>query len=334
MLIPFAIDADSLTPDPGWTPAQLHQYHLSLLDIWRRIGLLVHDADTFDHSRLNSAIQRLPQKIRPLWLDMLEHSPPRKCGANWDGSITNNTVPMLKHDTEVVLVDDTCAEIEFGLPDDELSQVVAGVPEIELCRLTAAAQSKTFENALNIAESYIQPRTPFRKIWKERFLTLAKAPIKLVSVVDRYAVSQHFNCPQSRLSGLERFLRLLDDDADGARNVTLFSGWSAELRQQTMPDIEAELQMVLRRLRQKRIKQLKIIMVPNAVFGSLSHDRFIRFENYVWDIGLGLKVFEGAFAAERSSASFKTGSVSKAGYKKVEDELTEHNEAKQATVLP
>ena len=50
-------------------------------------------------------------------------------------------------------------------------------------------------------------------------------------------------------------------------------------------------------------------------------------------LGLGLKVFEGAFAAERSSATFKAGKVAVDGYKKVEEELARHPQAK-SRVLP
>ena len=64
-------------------------------------------------------------------------------------------------------------------------------------------------------------------------------------------------------------------------------------------------------------------MVPNTAFRVGAHDRFIRFENFVWDIGEGLKVFEGPFAAERSQAAFKTGEVT-ASYKQVEKELEKH----------
>ena len=36
---------------------------------------------------------------------------------------------------------------------------------------------------------------------------------------DEYAIAQHLACSQSRLSGLERLLRLLDMNATGARHI-------------------------------------------------------------------------------------------------------------------
>ena len=79
MLVPFVIDADSLAPDPAWTSAQHRACHKSLLDVWQRIGLLAHDGDSFDSSRLKSAIQQLPQNLRPLWQEVLQRVPLGTC---------------------------------------------------------------------------------------------------------------------------------------------------------------------------------------------------------------------------------------------------------------
>ena len=71
----------------------------------------------------------------------------------------------------------------------------------------------------------------------------------------------------------------------------------------------------------KKVQRLKISMVPNPAFRDRGHDRFFRFGDYVWDIGLGLQVFQGAYSPARSSAAFKTGDDIVRGYKKVEEDL-------------
>ncbi len=43
--------------------------------------------------------------------------------------------------------------------------------------------------------------------------------------------------------------------------------------------------------------------------------------HYVWDIGLGLEIFEGAFSPKKSSASFKSGAAV-ASYRQVEQDLS------------
>jgi len=321
MLVPFVIDADSLAPDPAWTAAQVHTCHQSLLEVWRRVGLLTHDGDSFENSRLKAAVQQLPQKLRTLWQEMLERAPLRACGSGWDGTLKADNISQLIGITSLALVDDGRAEVDFELAEDELSRPVEFAQGMEVCRLASAVQAKTFQKALDQSGIHIELGETFDNIWALRFRSLAAAPIKRVTIVDRYAVSQHFCCPQTQLSGITRFLRLLDRDADGARYVSLFSAWTPELGEEKLADVKADLAKVMAKLPSKKVKRLKISMVPNPAFRDRGHDRFFRFGDYVWDIGLGLQVFQGAYSPARSSAAFKTGDDIVRGYKKVEEDL-------------
>ena len=209
--------------------------------------------------------RQLPQKIRPQWLAMLQRNLLLACGNGWDGNVTPNSINQLDGIAQAALVDDTRAEVDFGLSEEVLSSPAQGIPNVEVCRILAAAQAKTFRDALARSTAHIEPKETFRDIWTQRFKSLACAPIKRVVIVDRFVIGQLFNPPHQQLSGLDRFLRLLDADASG--------------------------------------------------------------------IGLGLKVFEGAVAAERSSATFKAEKVAVDGYKKVEEELAGHPQAKSRVLL-
>lgn len=321
MLVPFIIDPVSLEPDSAWTAAQVNIFHKSLLDVWQRVGLLTHDGDSFADSRLNEAVQKLPQKLRPLWHEMLKRVPSRRCGIRWDGRVTRDNISRLTGITSLALVDDACAEVDFGFDEDQLSKVIEGERAIEVCRFISAAQARAFEKALNQSGMHIEARDRYDDIWALRFKELAAAGIKRVTIVDRYAIVQHMNCPQRHLSGIERFLRLLDRDADGPRYVSLFSAWTDDVRRDHLAAVKDDFANVVGRLPKHKIKLLKISMVSKSAFGRVSHDRFVRFENYVWDIGVGLKVFQGACAEERSSAAFKTGDGIIHGYKQVEMDL-------------
>jgi hypothetical protein len=79
MLVPFAIDAESLTHDQSLPLPMARQCHRDLLDIWRLTGLLVHDGESFEGSRLGTAIDALPQNLRQLWQEMLKRYPPIPC---------------------------------------------------------------------------------------------------------------------------------------------------------------------------------------------------------------------------------------------------------------
>lgn len=68
-------------------------------------------------------------------------------------------------------------------------------------------------------------------------------------------------------------------------------------------------------------------MLPNHVFGELHHGRFVRFEGYVWDIDIGIEVFEGPAVPRQSEAAFKTGDQV-ISYREAERVLSSHREAK------
>ncbi|WP_295394904.1 hypothetical protein [uncultured Thiodictyon sp.] len=320
MLVPFVIDADSLIPDPSWTPAIARSCHYDLLEVWERIGLLVHDGEQFESSNLARAVERLPQNLKLLWQAMLKRSPPVPCPNDWGGSVTSGAVSDICAVASAALVDDTRAEAEFGLTEgqDEIALAESGAHSLAICRLIAANHARVFKHAIETSVGHIEVGESYQAIWNLRFRPLAYAPLKNISIVDRYAVEQHFRCPRQWLSGLERFLRLLDDDAIGVRYVSLFSAWTPKLKAKSLVDIESELSAVLQRLQKKSIKRLKVHMIPDSVFRTDARDRFVRFGHYVWDLGHGLDVFEGPTAAKRCSASFKTDAAT---YERVEKDL-------------
>jgi hypothetical protein len=327
MLVPFIIDAESLTPDAEWSPPVQRKCHRDLLDIWLRIGVLVYDGPSLLQSRLYSSIQALPQALRSDWQKMLQRGPILSA-AEWNGTVDAMSIDHLATAARVALVEDARAEVEFQLQDqDEDLRNVRGA-EISVCRILAANRASPFLNALDNAGVHIEPKDRFDEIWELRFSQLARADIKTVNIVDRYAVGKHYGHRQtsaSGLSGLARFLTMLDRTASGERTVTVFSQWTPELNapvKKTISDIEVDMRQILARLPNQRIKRLKVCMVGKSGFREDSHDRFIRFGDYVWDIGIGLEVFEGAHAPKRSSATFKTGNAVIESYKRVESELS------------
>lgn len=335
MLVPFAIDADSLRPDQSWSPTQQKTYHKNLLDVWRQIGLLVYDGCKFDESRLKQTVLQLPQSLRTLWLEVFEHAHSTAAGTQWNGTISLATIQHLSA-ARLVIVDDTCAEVEFNFSEDctEISYPLADGHTIDVCRFIAANHAHAFSTAFDQSGTHIEAGAEYKTTWNSRFKTLASVPtIKKVVIVDRYAIARHHEPnSQSGLSGLERFLRLLDAEASGPRYVTLYSARTDRLNGKSINDIRDELEAVIERLSYKHIKQLKAIIVPESDgFRDYGHDRFIRFDNYVWDIGLGLEIFEGAFCPRWSSATFKSGAAVDS-YREVEKKLF-NNDKTQSTVI-
>ena len=123
MLVPFAIDAESLSaPDLPWTAPAMRACSRNLLDFWRHLGLLVHDGERFDGSKLQQAVAGLPPNLRALWQAMLQHNPPIPGGAGWDGTLHPALSDALRATFDVGFVDDTKAFVEFGMTEEQDSE--------------------------------------------------------------------------------------------------------------------------------------------------------------------------------------------------------------------
>jgi hypothetical protein len=322
MLVPFVIDANSLAPDPAWTSVQLRACHNSLLQVWRQIGLLAHDGDYFEKSSLYQAIQKLPIKIRPDWMKLIQQSPLMVCNS-WNGRVDAASLNELCDAVNIALVDDTMAEVGFDFSEDCDEKIFSTEHgEISVCRLISANNAEIFKKAISLSGEHISKNTPYKQVWDSRFKTFISNPIKNISIVDRFACSRHITYQtKSGSSGLERLLRLIDSDATGSRHVKLYSAITPEMREKeiTFEDVTEKINMILNELPKHNIETLTINMSPNHVFKVLAHDRFFRFEKYVWDIGIGSEIFEEDFTSKRSSAALKTGND--LSYREVEREL-------------
>ena len=312
MLVPFAIDAESLS-DPGlpWTEPAMRACSKSLLDFWRHIGLLVHDGERFDGSKMQEAVAGLPQNLRSLWQEMLQHYPPIPGGAGWDGTLHPSLSDALRAALDVGFVDDTKAFVEFGMTEDQDEALLprAEASAFVVCRLSMAHHASVVKQAQTLAQQNIQAGESWQTIWRTRFHRLAAAPsplVKVVTIVDRYALERHIQWESHSLSGLERFLRELDKDAPAARSVWLYTALTPELAKIGRDELTDQLAGILGRLTHHRIRWLKLCLIDNKVFGRLMPDRYVRFNCYVWTLGHGLECLEGPQATRLNLASFKT----------------------------
>lgn len=333
MLVPFVIDADSLAPDPDWSPATLESCHDDTLDLWRRFGLLLHDGDSWEQSRLKEAVEKLPQKQRNLWQDMLKHFPSIRCSGDWNGSVGAQTASALCSNAALALVNDFCAELEFEIPQDERETIrrCSNGEQLVICRLQLGRHCSVVKSAHALATKDIEPGDTYKSIWDGRFHTLASATsgLKYVSIVDRYAIEQHFKCPRTYLSGLNRFLKLLNQESGLPTYLKVYSCLTKKWKEEvgvSIEDVSREVHHILDRLPRGGIKRLDVYMVPNDVFRREAHRRHVRFardgfSGFVWQLDIGLRVFEGPVARERCGATFV---LSDGTHRRVEEELKNH----------
>jgi len=332
MLVPFVVDAESIVPDPTWTGSQIRACHNSLIKSWIDYGLLAYDGNSLEESNLYKHIITLPQNVRSNWLGALRRLPILPT-PSWNSRVTPSLISEFSDVAKLAFIDDVQAEIEFNFDEaSDHTYLKIGDSEVAVCRILNAAHAIAFRQASILSKSHIEAGDTFQQIWDLRFKSLAKAPIKKISIVDRFAIRNHFDTPQNQLSGIERFFRLLDKDATGDRYIKFYTTWPEELQsgnKVSLEEIEFEFRHIFDRLLHKKIKRINVFLVPNSGFRKDSHDRFIRFGDYVWDIGKGLEVFGAPFCKDRSQAAFKVIFFEEDSYMLVEQDLARNTKTRQ-----
>jgi len=119
-----------------------------------------------------------------------------------------------------------------------------------------------------------------------------------ITIVDRFALADG-----EGINGLEAFLVLLDGTAQKA-NVTLFSSFGDERLSLSEEDAQNRLSNVRKRLARGGVGDIQLFLTDSRSFGRVEHDRFLKFDHLVLEIGSGMAVFNGKYA-KRSTFSSK-----------------------------
>ena len=292
MLVKFAIDPDAI--DDSTSPAHTGR----LLKAWEHYGLLVYPCDT---DILREKVGKLSnQTAKTLWQTTWKQvrkyprayrwrSSCEDFAIDWEKMLDDCFVLAAHNDNfEVALLSGFYAEY-LGICDGGSMPFVCSCckNEVEGVRLSDVDQSKVFKGAEHLSKETIRINKPVKDLWQERFQPFAEHS-KDVVIVDQYVVYD------SAIEGLFRLLRLLAQSATGC-DVTIYSTVPGEReREEELRSIEKKLTDESDRLKREGrpgIKSIQIRLFPAHRFSTYAHDRHLRFDNNVFHIGRGIRVF-------------------------------------------
>lgn len=122
-----------------------------------------------------------------------------------------------------------------------------------------------------------------------------------------------------RYSGLRKFLVELDRCARGCV-VSIFSA----IKNHAMDDIRAAVHDVEGNLARRGVREVNLHLIDNYHFGKIAHDRYVRFDRAVCEVGIGVDIFSGQKLQGTTTFSLKAASQA---HRKIESDL------RQATVV-
>ena len=283
MLIRFAIDpsALSLSDRPAW---ETLGDHVRCMKYGWRYGILIYSGAEFEKSDIWRAVEKLPQEFRTRWHVAFKKMRKRKGPPDWLGlghNISLKDIQELCDDVQVACLEEVGAEI-VGFPENEIVfQVQPNGPEI--VRLSSIDHATPFNCAEAASGRLIPEGLGLDELWRDRFKDVASFS-QYISIVDRYAVE---NFHEGKRRGLERLLKEIDGTAKGAK-VRIYAG----IKKYARSDLEQSVKDIL--LGRGGVREIEMFLVPSGQFSQPSHDRFLRFDDDVYDIGFGVGVFDGA----------------------------------------
>lgn len=306
MIVSFVVDPEALWDFSG-DPALCRSNHRRLVDLWARLGALVYGDGV--GPTLDEVIRRIPdQDTRKLWQVSTRRNRKRAVSSSdWPALAAATSVEEL--DPLAAYAQLACLEpvraVVFGLPEGEACFRMDGCA-IEICRFDAADQSEGFRDAERFSRQSVEVGELVRDVWRTRFLALARFSEQVV-VVDPYCVVQH-EASLGRLSrgpsGLHRLLTELD--ATGVpHRVTVFAAADKDGR----PD-EARAEQLIRaewkHMARGGVREIQLRWgLSNHGFKSVAHDRYVRFDKAMLNLGSGVEVLAGDSVSRRSACSLE-----------------------------
>ncbi len=288
MIVRFAVEPEALLL-PRFDAPLRRAVHQRLLDLWRRVGLLVFDGTRFGDSALAAVVEQLPQDLRVRWQASLKQNRLMPLGEGFSGWAALESPEQLRavaDKIDLVCCEETRAQI-LGVPADQEAWACPD-PRLEICRFDCIDQAAAFRRAQVLAEEDVPAGTRVDDLYQERFAVLAEH-CQHVVIVDRYAWQRfHERTGGGRNSGLAWLLSRLD----GCRRVHQVIVYSSIPDTYTVQQVSAWGAERFDLLRRGGIGELRVHLCSSKTFGTIAHDRYVRFNDAVCWLGSGLEAFE------------------------------------------
>lgn len=287
MIVYFAIDTDALERSSSDLVSQLAA-HSRIISLWRDVGVLVYDGSNLIESEFVAAVNQLPQPLKVRWQQALKHQRKLAAGKGQVRLCTMtepNELVSLQGRVDVACLEETRA-LCLGLPEGNTS-IRCKHSGLELCRFDVADQCESFKNARELSLADIVKGKKIDALWRERFDRLASLCHTGVTVVDRYAMDSHRN-RNDGYSGLRKLLVELDRKSRGI-GVYIYSA----VQVVSHNDLVSSLESLVKSLNGTGIRNVTLYLGDDREFGRIAHHRYLRFDDAICDIDVGLEVFAG-----------------------------------------
>lgn len=301
MIFNFSIDSGAIisqTEDEAITISNHHR----LIEEFTKLGQLIYPGSDFKISSLASQLKLLPISVRKRWEEALKVMRNRSGPSDWKGleeaSCPEELIPLEGYIDIAMLCPEKSAY--FGVIHPNSSAVLSN-SKIEICRFDCADRSITLTKSRELSESVIPAGMNVTRLWDERFKRLSESSKNLV-IVDRYAVA-HVLGRRDGYDGLRKIFTEINSSKTRNLNVKIFSA----IPDSGFTQLEAEkaVEALVKCSDKTKLREVTLVLANDHKFKEISHGRYLRFDNTVCIIDIGIEVFSGKTVWRSSDFSTK-----------------------------
>lgn len=292
MLTEFFID-DGFLGSPYFHDENLSVTHDTFIKNWRNYGILITQNKLI--TKHNEAIEKLPPKYKKFWKTAFAygriHSIDDDCADLSDMKDFEQAKTLLKY-YSTAFAEETLSY--FLCANDQLSRCCE-LTNFEIVAAPVITTSENIKRSIMACEKDIATGETIDKIWAERFKALAKYS-KKIFISDRYLFERIIadigkGVSSTSINQLFEFL----SESGGEFYISIGSD-GGNNGSQLHTEINNYFSNLFKRKPKFRtcIKRITLISNDKSIFQKHSHDRYIRFEQLVCEVGIGMAIFERA----------------------------------------
>ncbi|NAN55685.1 hypothetical protein EX349_31340 [Pseudomonas protegens] len=282
---------DSFLASPSFQDVNSSLAHDVFLNNWRSYGVLV--AHPGQLANFQKEILALPVKFKSRWqtaftdaliYNIVNDSPNIETMNSFDETKTLATfysTLFLEENLSFIL----CENDEIIRYCDDTGFELVGAPSL--------SSSVNISRSIDACETDISDRDEIDIVWRERFSNLAKHS-KKIFISDRYVFRRLLYDVEKGVAttSIMKFFSYLLQEG-GEYYVTIASDGGRD-QSQTFFEVTNYFDRLLNRRPDYKnvIKRLTLISNDESVFQRHAHDRYIRFEKHICEMGNGMSLFE------------------------------------------
>ena len=242
----------------------------------------------------------MPQSFRVRWKKAFKHSRISPGPEGWAGLIhveNADDLTALSGQADLAVCDDTTATLSLDVPEEEPSRMLDS-PSMEICKFNCIVLSKMLAETESLCEAGIRKGDRIVDVWNRRFRSLARSS-RHITIVDRYALTDG-----AGLAGFERFAKELDGSGRNAI-LSVYAAIAEDADEDSASNAIAHLRPSLSR---GGIQEIQLYLIHDRQFRRV-HDRYVRFERSVCELGEGISVLGSRDGKVFRDCSFNFKSV-------------------------